>query len=751
MALDLINSYPTFSLDPHHLYIIDSQEYRFAYRNTEAVSFSLKDDPTRIVSYRVGDLNRMNGAGLLEVIPMGLISAGVHLDASVEDGRKVMASLSEQRRQAVDMRHAFVRAVLDLHESGELTLTEASIKHHQAAILENAKAYLVQDLPKPEHALALEKWKKGEGKKPKTGAVERIPSEKSARSILGWVRKYRAGGKVALIDSRHNQGNRYSYFLREENDLMAKVVQKEYMTLNRKTIKVVHQDLKNAFLIENERRFDAGQSKLRCPGYETLRVFIASIDKFHKLVARFGQKTALKKMGSVKAGLEISRPLERVEMDEWKIDLLTLLRRSGLLDFFGQDELQEMGLLDERGELRQMKRWWLVASICCRTRCILGMVLTADPTSSGAIKCLQMTMSDKGQFADAVGALSPWSMFGKPETLAVDNGAAFKSIAFTSACMDSGVSKIATIAGNPAMRGCIERVFSTFRMTLIPRLPGRTFSNNVERGDHPSEQRACLSIDDLAFILVRWIIDVYHNSPHEGLGGRTPLEQWEADMQDGNYQLHSAPNLRQRRLAFGLATTRRVQKDGIRTLNVQYNSGELHAWFLKNGNCDVEVRWLADNIGAIEVLLDGIWVEVAAVSNLFKDMDASTWNATRRALRTKDPKRVDWEEHVIIKAIRAVEEIKKNQMSTLSIIDHVWTPKRLAQADQEASVSINIVPTLETTSASSEGMGVSVIPVEPPKPVTKTTIAMKAAPTARPANDKWSIPVIGNDKPETKS
>lgn len=749
MALDFLNTYPTFDLAPNHVYIINSEQYRFAYKNSEAITFSRQDDPARKISFDIGTLNRMNGAGLIEVLPDGHSPDGLRRGGFGEDERRVMAGLSAPRRQTVDMRYAFVRAVIDLRERDELTLTEASIDTQKKKILDMAKAYLEEELPDPEYALAVENWKNGNGKKPKTRAVDRVPSDKSARTILGWVRRYKAGGKVALIDSAHNQGNHSSYFRKEEMALMAKVVQKEYMNLNRKTIVAVHKDLKAAIEDKNASLEDAGQEKLRCPGYETLRLYIASIDKFHKLVARFGVKTALKKMGAVKTGMDISRPLQRVEMDEWKIDLLTLLKLSGLLDFFSEQQLTEMGFLDENGQLRQMKRWWLVATICCRTRCILGMVLTANPQTSGAIKCLQMTMSDKGRFADAVGALSPWSMFGTPETLAVDNGSAFKAIAFTSACTDAGVTKISTIAGSPGMRGMIERMFSTLRSTLLCRLPGRTFSDTIERGDHPAEERACLSIDDIAFILVRWIVDVYHNTPHQGLGGLTPLQQWEADLKDGNFPLHSAPSLRRRRLAFGLPMHRMVQKSGIRALNVQYNNGLLHSWFLKNGSRSVEVRWLNDNISAIEVQLDGKWVTVPASSDVFKDIDADTWNAVQRALKTKDPKRTEWDEHVVLQTIRVVEDLKRNRMSTLNILDTAWTLTRFNQIESEASASLSIVTPRETTSQTSDGFGVSVVAVEPMKPESETSKVVEAAKTVQPATEKWSVPTIG--KPKTDS
>ena len=109
-------------------------------------------------------------------------------------------------------------------------------------------------------------------------------------------------------------------------------------------------------------------------------------------------------------------------------------------------------------------------------------------------------MTPKGHFADAVGALTPWNASGKCETLVADNGV-FKSIRFTDACADLGVDVLRTIAGSPSMRGTIERLFRTASMKLFSRLSGRTFSNVLQRGDHPSEDRACLNTEDLLSLI----------------------------------------------------------------------------------------------------------------------------------------------------------------------------------------------------------------------------------------------------------
>ena len=303
-------------------------------------------------------------------------------------------------------------------------------------------------------------------------------------------------------------------------------------------------------------------------------------------------------------------------MDKQKIDLITELTNVGLLPLFTAKQLELLGLTNKKG------RWWICMAIDCRTRLILGLILTKDPKSSAAARCLRMAVSDRGWLSDATGSATHWDQHAGVELISTDNGSAFKAIDFTHCCNDLGTGIERTIAGAPSMRGHIERVIQTLGQGLLPRLSGRTFSHVVERGDHPSEARACLQPEDFCFALVRWIVDIYHNTPHEGLDGRTPLEQWEADHRDGNYPLRAAPDARQKRLAFGLALTRRAGQKGVTVLGVRYHSEALADHVLRKGSRDVDARWDEEDIGAVKVRIDGAWTPVEAVYPGFDGQNA---------------------------------------------------------------------------------------------------------------------------------
>ena len=733
----LDTTFLVFSLDKDHVYRMQSTDWGFAYSTNGEVTFYAIEDPHRKATYQMGTLNRLSAEGSIEVRPYALLPEHLRPVRCNTTDDVFINQLPYATRKRLRMKHAMVLSYLDLVALNKFKINDEEIETHMSEIRDGAELYLAEELPDPEYDEQLKSWKKGEGPKPRSKSTVELPGKVAGGTVRKWAAVYKKGGLPALVDRIRDRGNHFSYFNIEEMSLLAKVVNKQYLSRQRKKLSTVLADVKEAFKQENGRREESGDKKLRVPGRDALRKFVKSLNKFHVLVARHGHDEAMKKMRPTFKGLEVGRPFERVEMDEWRIDLLTILAQSGLLEMFCPEERERMGLTGE------LKRWWMVGAIDCRTNCFVGLSLTPNPKTSSAIKCLRMVVSDKGQFADEIGTLTPWSMFGTPETLYVDNGSAFKSNLFRSVCTDLGITKVQTIAGQASMRGKIERSFRTLGTTLLPRLDGRTFGSVVERGTHPAEERACHTIEDLIYALVRWVVDVYHNTPQEALNLRTPLEQWEADLEEGNYPLMSAPTKRRKRIAFGLPLERALQKDGIRIMNVRYQSSDLATAFLRKGNHKVDVRWFEEDIGTIEVGLDGSWYEVSAICDHFDGVDASTWVAARRALRSRDAKRMEWEENVIAQTIADIEALNSSRKTERKIIDHDWNQKRFKAVEREAMAGFDITPKRDKQVQVADGYGCSVSPVAEPKPVaakdTETQESEATDLTADGAVETWNM------------
>lgn len=734
MSIDFDRRFPSFFIGEHDRITIGGKAMRFCYMTGTSVVLKPVEGQGVAETFDIGQLNRLNAAGQVHheveyFLPPHLRSRPVRSNDDV-----VAPKLSPAHRMRVDIRHAMAMALIALSDESlgkvRVKITDESIEAHMGKICERAIDYLEEEGPNPEAVQKMRDYLDGKGRKPQGGGMRKMPARVNSRTLRKWVKLLQAGGKWALIDQCAKRGNTNSYFTPDENALLMKTVDNFYLDLNRPSIAATVKEVRKAFHKENAARAESGLSAMRIPSREAVRKIIRSLDKFTVLAARFGRQEAMKRMKPVGQGLEVSRPFERVEIDECKIDLITIMSKSGLLTLFTPEELSEFGLDDRTA------RWWLEFAIDCRTRMIVGMQLTKNPTTSAAIEGLRMAMTPKGAFADAVGALTPWTQAGKPETLVADNGV-FKSVRFTDTCAALGIDLLRTIAAAPAMRGMIERLFLTAAMTLFSRLSGRVFSNVLERGDHPSEERACLTTEDLCFALVRWIVDIYHNTPHEGLGGLTPLQQWELDHENSNYPLHALPSREHRRLAFGVPLKRKLKKDGITIHGLRYHSEELVAWTLQHGFTEVDLRWDHADIGAISVHLDGRWHEVSAVhgnaadGHSFDGVSAAEWRAATNALKTRDQKRKLWDESVVFAALDEIQALNTRKQLAAGIVNTNWTAETFA-AREAMYDGFKVGSTPKKVRQADDGFGRSIEPRAPLDQVPDAPAAADAPLTRKP-------------------
>jgi len=136
---------------------------------------------------------------------------------------------------------------------------------------------------------------------------------------------------------------------------------------------------------------------------------------------------------------------------------------------------------------------------------------------------------------------------GRPTRLYVDNGANYRSQHLALVCAKLGIALIHSRPHQPEGRGKQERWFRTVRAQLLTRLT-------------PADTQ---SLEALNRCLWTWIEGEYHQTPHAGLDGRTPLDQWalcadQVKMFDLGLDLDAL---------FLFETKRRVQRDRTVSLN----------------------------------------------------------------------------------------------------------------------------------------------------------------------------------------
>jgi putative transposase len=130
---------------------------------------------------------------------------------------------------------------------------------------------------------------------------------------------------------------------------------------------------------------------------------------------------------------------------------------------------------------------------------------------------------------------------GVPLRLYVDNGSAFRSHHLSLVCARLGITLIHARPYMPQGKGKQERFFRTVRMRLLSTLGEADLA----------------SLDALNRRLWGWVEGEYHQTPHKGLEGQTPLDAWA--MRSGEVR-GVGPELDLREM-FLLEAKRRVRAD----------------------------------------------------------------------------------------------------------------------------------------------------------------------------------------------
>ena len=137
--------------------------------------------------------------------------------------------------------------------------------------------------------------------------------------------------------------------------------------------------------------------------------------------------------------------------------------------------------------------------------------------------------------------------FGLPARWYHDNGSELTSHIVLGALEQLGVRHVASTVGRPEGRGVVERFFRTFEESFLPEMAAKAMVP---------------TLDELNRYLQAWVRESYERTPHEGLGGRTPLQAWEED-----HAPLRRPDPVQLSRAFLLREVRRVDKTALISLH----------------------------------------------------------------------------------------------------------------------------------------------------------------------------------------
>ncbi|RZI45290.1 transposase [Rickettsiales endosymbiont of Peranema trichophorum] len=371
----------------------------------------------------------------------------------------------------------------------------------------------------------------------------------SARYIYRLIRNYRDsdGLTSSLIPQRPSGGKGGSRLSTIQEALINKIIDRFYLTRQR---------LSASTIIEEVRKQCAAQNMV-APGASTIRRRIKDISVI-RLQERYGRDQSIEPIAGEFP--EVNYPLSVVQIDHTLVDVIIV------------DPIDRLPI----------GRPYVTIAIDVYSRCIAGFIVSLEAPSSVSVGlCLTHIAMDKGPWLAMVDIDTSWAIHGKPNLIHVDNSSEFHSAALTRGCSQHGIQIEYRPQGKVHYGGIIERVIGTM-MKLVHTLPGTTFSNVGERGDYPSDAKACLTLGELERCLIIAITKYYHLRLHNGID-EVPIKRYErglAMMKRDGQKLAVINNGKAFLIDFLPIIYRTLRRDGFMLDHIIYYNNALRSFII---------------------------------------------------------------------------------------------------------------------------------------------------------------------------
>lgn len=442
-------------------------------------------------------------------------------------------------------------------------------------------------------------------------------SEKARPSIATlnrWHRRWIAEKKRTLLLVIGINTERQSRIAEEVMSMMDAVIDELFLTLNGPNRARCYQAFKN--------RFQKAGYESKCPSKTTFYDRVKKLDPYEVIRARKGSVAARRDSRVAKDQFEPKFILERVEIDAVH---------------------PKVALVDENGNFIGYPIIFLAIDVFSRAIVGYSIVFKSGAESTEAVvECIKNLVKPK-QKKDYSYLKNSWTMYGLPVELITDAGSAFVSSALNTYLTNLGISRITTETHQPWKKPYIERFNRRLRDQCLQGLPG--YVSRLKDGvkvNISTKQMACLQENEFEQILVTYIVDEYHQTPHSGLDDNTPQAVWDEDA------IFNPPQLPKDTLyldAFaGTEVVRTIQAHkGVEFKGIRYNSFELSRLYHdlkkdKKKAAKVSIQINTNDISTCTVInpLTGELLLVSAVKKGIKPgTSLSVYKAQRESTRAE--------------------------------------------------------------------------------------------------------------------
>ncbi|WP_326912852.1 integrase [Rhizobium johnstonii] len=453
---------------------------------------------------------------------------------------------------------------------------------------------------------------------------------------------------------------------------------REYADDSRPSMRSCFFRLKAEVELRNKEIGISGARRYHMPSRKCFERLIKSMGVYYLMAKRYGEDHARKKFAIVHGGVSVERPGQIVEMDEWKVNLHILLVQLRIWELLSVKEKEAV----------KRARVWLTVAIDRATKCILAMHFSRrDPSHRSSLAALEMVVTDKTVMSAMVGAGDAWEYALVPETLCTDAGSAFVHEKFRAAVAALRCTHAFPPAGDAAARGTIESFFHTCELRFMDFFKGRTFSNILEKGNYDSQGYAVLNIDEFNRLFIRAIVDVYHNTPHSGLGFETPANAWYRLSR--NTAVMQPIDEKSRRDIFGAELVRAVSDKGLAVAGIHYDHPDIQRARYEQQALPyspaprLQVRTSRLDISKISFKRGNEWIEANATIGIPAGTTLFEWVAAKKDLAEKHGANANAKLSVMLAGIRDLRAAGKTAASLAGLGLDVLLTKDYAQIERE--------------------------------------------------------------------
>lgn len=384
----------------------------------------------------------------------------------------------------------------------------------------------------------------------------------SVRTLERWM--LQDGGRCErnrLIPQHHNKGNREDRLEEPVRDVVERRIDECWMCRPRIDFDTLRDFINGDIDVLNTIR--PPQLKLPRVGKKAIRAAIARRKPSALATAEFGQAVSDTRFVGRRTLADPDLPLDRLELDSTKVDVI---------------------VLDEETNLPIGRPWLVIATDRC-TRMPAGFAITFDPPSIHTVmECLRNAIFPKSYLQEMREqhewiVRHDWPVFGKPRTIALDQGMENLSESVLETCLNIGINEVAIMGRRrPWEKGGIERAIGSVSRGLFHMTPGTTFANVLKRVGYDPQKDVVATMEQLEHGLHSYLIDVYARKGHEGLTtglqGR-PIDAWNALIDEQEVEI--IPDIEEAHQLFGRSFEATIRPTGVPYKRLLFYSQELVA------------------------------------------------------------------------------------------------------------------------------------------------------------------------------